>query len=58
MRFEFPDTAPLMKEPFKCETKDNDYIIYVNLDSPFAKDFFISYNFNKVYELLNQKILC
>ncbi|KAJ3268318.1 hypothetical protein HDV01_003119 [Terramyces sp. JEL0728] len=40
MRFELPDTAPSMKDTFSCGTKDNDYIICVNLDSPFAQDFF------------------
>ena len=40
IRFELPDTAPSMRESFINEPKGNDYIICVNLDSPFAQDFF------------------
>ena len=40
MRFELPDTAPSMKSTFVNEEKGNDYIICVNLESPFAGDFF------------------
>jgi len=40
IRFELPDTAPSMKDNFLNEQKGNDYIICVNLVSPFAQDFF------------------
>ena len=40
IRFELPDTAPSMKDNFINEQKGNDYIICVNLDCPFAQDFF------------------
>ena len=40
IRFELPDTAPSMKDQFKNEERGNDYFICVNLDSPFALDFF------------------
>jgi len=54
MRFELPDTAPSMKDTFSCGTKDNDYIICVNLDSPFAKDFFGDSFVKKYREFVSQ----
>jgi hypothetical protein len=54
MRFELPDTAPSMKDTFSCGTKDNDYIICVNLDSPFAKDFFGDSFIKKYREFVTQ----
>ena len=40
IRFELPYTAQSMKDNFINEQKGNDYFICVNLDSPFAQDFF------------------
>jgi hypothetical protein len=54
LRFELPDTAPSMKDTFSCGTKDNDYIICVNLDSPFAKDFFGDSFVKKYREFVTQ----
>ena len=54
MRFELPDTAPSMKDTFSCGTKDNDYIICVNLDSPFAQDFFGDSFVKKYREFVSQ----
>jgi hypothetical protein len=54
LRFEFPDTAPSMKEHFRCGTKDDDDIICVNLDSPFAKDFFGDSFVKKYRDFLSQ----
>ena len=54
VRFELPDTAPSMKDDFRSGTKDNDYIICVNLGSPFAKDFFGDPFVQKYREFVSQ----
>lgn len=56
MRFELPDTAPSMKDTFSCGAKDDDYVICVNLDSPFAQDFFGD-SFVKQYRAFVSEIL-
>jgi hypothetical protein len=56
MRFELPDTAPSMKDTFSCGTEDDDYIICVNLDSPFAQDFFGGSFVQKYKEFVSQSL--
>ena len=62
IRFELSDTAPSMRDNFISGTKDNDYIICVNLVSTFAQDFFGNSFVEKyryfVSQLLNKSTSC
>ena len=56
LRFELPDTAPSMKDTFISGTKDDDFVICVNLESEFAKLFFGDYFVREYKQLVTTTI--